>query len=70
MAKKAATKERSVLVTTEYRGVFFGWAENTDGDTIKLRAARNVTYWPAQVKGIFGAGIQWSDQWLSRRGGG
>lgn len=46
--------ERAVLVTTEYRGVFFGYATNTDGDTIKLRAARNCIYWPEKNKGFLG----------------
>ena len=47
-------KERAVLVTTAHRGVFFGYAEKTDGATIKLRAARNCVYWPAANKGFLG----------------
>ena len=39
-----ATKERAVLVTTEHRGVFFGYATETDGATITLRNARNCIY--------------------------
>jgi len=46
--------ERPVLVTTEQRGVFFGYATNTDGTTIKLRRARNCIYWPASNKGFLG----------------
>ena len=46
--------ERAVLVTTEYRGVFFGYATDTAGDTIKLRAARNCIYWPTATKGFLG----------------
>lgn len=46
--------ERAVLVTTEYRGVFFGYASDTGGDTIKLRAARNCIYWPEENKGFLG----------------
>ena len=38
-------KERAVLVTTAHRGVFFGYAENTDGDVIKLKRARNCIQW-------------------------
>lgn len=49
-----AKEERPVLVTTEYKGVFFGYASNTDGDTIKLKRARNCIYWPAQNKGFMG----------------
>lgn len=47
-------KERFVLVCTSYRGVFAGWASETDGDTIKLRQARNCVYWPVQQKGFLG----------------
>lgn len=55
-AKKKAVgpKERAVLVTTEYRGVFFGYATDTAGDTIKLRRARNCVYWPQAQKGFLG----------------
>jgi len=60
MAKNPATKrksipvERAVLVTTAHRGVFFGYAKNTDGDVIRLRAARNCVYWSADCKGFLG----------------
>ena len=47
-------KERAVLITTEYKGVFFGYAANTDGDIIKLKRARNCIYWPTQNKGFMG----------------
>ncbi len=59
MAKKSArkthaTKERAVLVTTVHRGVFFGYATNTSGKTIKLRNCRNCLYWSSDVKGFIG----------------
>lgn len=47
-------KERAVLVTTSHRGVFFGYAKDTDGAIIKLRAARNCIYWPREQKGFLG----------------
>ena len=47
-------KERYCLVTTEHRGVFAGYATETDGDVIKLRAARNCIYWSSDVKGFLG----------------
>jgi hypothetical protein len=47
-------KERAVLVTTEYRGVFFGYAKDTNGATIKLRAARCCLYWPIEQRGFIG----------------
>jgi hypothetical protein len=54
MNDQEAKLERAVLVTTEHRGVFFGYATDTDGATIKLRAARNCIYWPANNKGFLG----------------
>jgi hypothetical protein len=47
-------QERAVLVTTAHRGVFFGYAKETGGATIKLRAARNCVYWPVGNKGFLG----------------
>ena len=47
-------KERPVIVTTIHRGVFFGYATNTTGETIKLKRARNIIYWPASNKGFLG----------------
>lgn len=46
--------ERPVLVTTEHRGVFFGYATKTDGDTIVLSRARNCIYWSSDVQGFMG----------------
>lgn len=51
---KKDAKERPVLVTTAHRGVFYGHATDTEGDTIKLRAARLCVYWSADVKGFMG----------------
>lgn len=36
---------RPVIVCTSHRGVFFGMAENTDGDTIHLQSAKMAIYW-------------------------
>lgn len=49
-----AKTERAVVVTTSHRGVFFGYATDTGGDIIKLRAARNCLYWPTENKGFMG----------------
>lgn len=45
---------RPVLVCTDKRGVFFGYAADTSGDPITLRQCRNVVYWPAAVRGFLG----------------
>lgn len=42
-AKKSV--ERPVIVTTSHRGVFFGYASETSGDVIHLRAAKMAIYW-------------------------
>ena len=47
-------KERAVLVTTVHKGVFFGYATETQGTTIKLRAARLCVYWAADLRGFMG----------------
>lgn len=53
-AKKTANNERAVLVTTEFRGVFFGYATDTTGDVIELKRARNCLYWSEVEKGFLG----------------
>ncbi len=45
---------RPVLVTTEFRGVFFGYADDTSGDNITLTKARNCIYWPSSQGGFAG----------------
>jgi hypothetical protein len=47
-----ATTGRPVIVTTEYKGVFFGYAEDTTGDVIDLKRARMAIYW-GTTRGIF-----------------
>ncbi len=50
----AVKKLRPVLVTTEFRGVFFGYADDTSGDNIMLTNARNCIYWPCANGGFGG----------------
>ncbi len=40
----AKVKERPVIVCTEHRGVFFGYAEDTSGGVIHLKRARMAIY--------------------------
>lgn len=47
-------KKRAVIVTTEFRGVFFGYATDTDCDPIKLTDARNCISWPSSNQGFMG----------------
>ncbi len=48
------TTKRPVVVTTEYRGVFFGFADDTTGDNIDLHQARNCIYWSEETGGFLG----------------
>lgn len=52
--RTANGKELPVLVTTAHRGVFFGYATETNSKTISLRAARNCLSWPSNVGGFVG----------------
>ena len=51
MAARKASQLRPVIVCTEYRGVFFGHADDTTGDTIRLTNARMAIYW-GTTKGV------------------
>lgn len=51
---KTNGKEQAVMVTTAHRGVFFGYATETDGEIVKLKRARLCLYWSADVKGFMG----------------
>lgn len=56
MKKTTATKskKRPVIVTTLHRGVFFGYADKIDGETINLTASRVCLYWSADMRGFMG----------------
>jgi hypothetical protein len=53
MGMKARTAH-PVVVTTAHRGVFFGYASDTSGETIRLARARLCVYWDASLKGFMG----------------
>lgn len=48
------TTIRPVLVTTAHRGVFFGYTDAIDGETIRLTDARLAVYWSADMQGFMG----------------
>ena len=54
MKEKNGSNERAVVVTTVHKGVFFGYATETEGQTIKLRAARMCIYWSSDLRGFMG----------------
>ena len=48
----ASTKKaRPVIICTEHRGVFFGYAQDTSKDVIHLKSARMAIYW-GTTKGV------------------
>lgn len=55
--KKTASKSVksiAVLVTTEFRGVFYGRTTDPNADPIELSGARNCLYWSSDVGGFLG----------------
>lgn len=48
------SKLKPLVVTTEHRGVFFGYGTPTTDKTIRLERARMCVYWSADVKGVLG----------------
>ena len=49
----STSSERPVVICTEKRGVFFGYATEC-AETMFLRRARMCIYWPAEQRGVLG----------------
>lgn len=49
-------KETAVMVTTEHRGVFFGYinGEKVKDATVTIKRARCCLYWSSDVRGFMG----------------
>lgn len=47
-------KEVPLVVTTQHRGVFFGFGRPTENKIIKLKNAQMCVYWSRDVKGVLG----------------
>ena len=43
-----------MVVTTEHKGVFFGYAQLNHKKTIRLEQAQMCVYWSASVRGVVG----------------
>lgn len=53
--KKTTTQPVPVLVTTEHRGVFFGYLTGEPKkEQVTLERARNCIYWTSNVRGFLG----------------
>lgn len=49
------SKQRAVIVTTEFRGVFFGFMDGEVKDSsVVLKQAQNCVYWSSDVRGFMG----------------
>ena len=49
------TSEQPVMVTTEFRGVFFGYMSEPPVDgSVTLKRARNCVYWSSDMHGFMG----------------
>ena len=53
-AKSKQPAERPVVVCTQYRGVFFGYATDTSGDVVTLKRAHMCVYWEHAMHGVLG----------------
>ncbi len=47
-------KQIPLVVTTEHRGVFFGYGTPTTESTLRLEKARMCVFWSAEIKGVVG----------------
>jgi hypothetical protein len=56
-------KNKAVLVTTEFRGVFFGYVKDDKKlpDEITLTKVRNCIYWTSSIGGFLGLASQGPD---------
>ena len=53
------TSDKPVLVTTQHRGVFFGYLIGDPAkEKVRLRACRNVVYWDTEARGFVGLAAQ------------
>lgn len=43
-----------VIVTTQHKGVFFGYGIHSDAENIRIENVRMVVYWSADVRGVVG----------------
>ena len=45
---------KPLVVTTEHKGVFFGYGIPSEAPTIRLEKVQMCIYWPAENKGVVG----------------
>jgi hypothetical protein len=47
-------KKQGLVVTTEHKGVFFGYGVPTTESEIRLEKARMCNYWSSDMQGVMG----------------
>lgn len=52
--KKGTNNKKAVLVSTQHRGVFFGYGIPSDAPTIRIERARMVVFWDSACRGFLG----------------
>jgi hypothetical protein len=57
MANKTEKQERLVVVLTEFREIFCGWATDVTGDRIQLRNAKQACYYSEDTHGLLGLAV-------------
>ena len=50
-------EERLVVVLTEFKEIFCGWATDVSGDRIQLRNARQACYYSEATHGLIGLAV-------------
>jgi hypothetical protein len=55
--RKTKSEEQAVLVTTEHRGVFFGYCNDVSAEVLSLRKGRMCVYWSKDMKGVMGLAV-------------
>ena len=45
------------MILTEFKEIFCGWTDNTEGERVKLRAAKQACYFSADSHGLLGLAI-------------
>ena len=51
-------QKKALVVTTEHKGVFFGYGTPTDKKVIKITKARMCVYWDSSLHGVMGLASQ------------
>lgn len=54
VTKAAKPSGTPLVVTTQHKGVFFGYGSKTAGKTIVLKQARMCVSWSSTIRGVLG----------------